>query len=480
MSQDVDVLMHQPAQDVLMHQPTQMDVLMHQPAQDVLIHQPTQDVLTVFANERVLDLNRMKPDLVTLCRALLINTYWHTLILSENDIESKDVAQLCKAMQNNTTLTKINLRHNRIDHKGLQTIFDFIVHMLDVHGVGTHVLCDHNPFGDDGVKVLANQDKGNISIMNLSLMDCRITAAGVAVLTQSTKFKHITELDLSDNAIGDEGVSMIAKAQRQHDQSYVIRLARCRCTHRSMLDMADCVRRWNIEELELNDNPIGDVGVAALSGAIGTNRSLRYLELARVGMTDVGAEVLSTALRIHPQMMKVTIRGNAIKDETCAWLARQLVNNDSLVQVHATVTPRLGTGWEQVSRHCGNVVTRKVSWIQICLLIASMRACQGQPLANSIQLLIPLILGYEYSGCVLTRVRLERYMDTKHYASQINVVSDVTTSPQMDATSSPQMDDTSSPQMDDNSQMTATTTQMDATSQASAPHTGKKRKTMST
>jgi len=93
---------------------------------------------------------------------------------------------------------------------------------------------------------------------------------------------HLEQLNLSGNALGDEGVQALAKAIEDSGASCILR------------------------SLNLYDNCIGSIGSAMLSRALGVNSSLRHLNLMHNPLGDEGAECIAAALEGH--------RSSAIQD----------------------------------------------------------------------------------------------------------------------------------------------------------------------
>jgi hypothetical protein len=374
-----------------------------------LLTAKTQDLLAAVSNDAVLDLHQKHPDLPTLCRALQTNTSWKSLILSGNNLDDNNIKTLYNAIENNTTLTDIDLRINRI--KRADILVNFIKRDIGVFH-------EYNPLGDDGVRAFLLKDVHFDSIAGMN-----VTAACIGQLTQDNRLAEHCYFSANDNPnMGDDGVSMIANTARHNDdRPYVLLLANCGCTMRSMLNVAHCLRTCNLTMLVLSDNAIGDVGVSLLCDALSTNRSLHTLHVAATGITDDGIYALSMALERNTRLTELDIGENQISRAACILFAQRLAKNDSLAKIGSV---RI-FGIKPLHDHCTRVMNRKISWIQVCLLVASMRANQGHSLDNFIQWLIPVILGYEYpakmpnSHCRFTRTQLEAYLHTRHFASEM-------------------------------------------------------------
>jgi hypothetical protein len=111
--------------------------------------------------------------------------------------------------------------------------------------------------GDGGVSTLAQIfGSRNTTLQKLTLDGNSITSTGVGVLLGTTEQSrhHITDLELTDNLIGNEGAILLARSLGNNALPNLTRLSLCRCA-------------------------IGDDGFVALTSALERNASLLHLGL---------------------------------------------------------------------------------------------------------------------------------------------------------------------------------------------------------
>ncbi|XP_067296855.1 NLR family CARD domain-containing protein 3-like isoform X1 [Pseudorasbora parva] len=97
---------------------------------------------------------------------------------------------------------------------------------------------------------------------------CNITAEGCAALASALRSNsHLRELELTGNKIGDEGVTLLSDGLKDpHCKLETLRLRSCNITDEGCAALASALRsNSHLRELDLTDNIIGDKGVTLLS-----------------------------------------------------------------------------------------------------------------------------------------------------------------------------------------------------------------------
>lgn len=186
-------------------------------------------------------------------------------------------------------------------------------------------LCD-NPIGDVGICALARAiGRGSLpSLRALHLYGTQMRGRGLAALAASlSEAPQLEELIMSNNPIGDKGISALAEASRGAALASLrhANLNGCDCGDAGAASLADAMADGALPELRhlfLHDNQIGDGGLTALSAAAaaGALASIRELALDNNRITDAGVVALEEACGegALSGLQELRLQGNHVGD----------------------------------------------------------------------------------------------------------------------------------------------------------------------
>ena len=148
-------------------------------------------------------------DVLSLSKALSVNSSLTNLDLSENSIGASGAASLSQALAVNSCLTNLKLNLNGICHPGAA----FLSQALAVNSSLTNLDLSENGIGDPGAASLSQALAVNSSLTNLKLNLNSICHPGAAFLSQALAVNScLTNLDLSKNSLGDPGAASLSQA----------------------------------------------------------------------------------------------------------------------------------------------------------------------------------------------------------------------------------------------------------------------------
>eukprot|EP01107_Rhizomastix_libera_P007370 TRINITY_DN219_c1_g2_i1.p1 TRINITY_DN219_c1_g2~~TRINITY_DN219_c1_g2_i1.p1 ORF type:complete len:445 (+),score=179.64 TRINITY_DN219_c1_g2_i1:19-1353(+) len=171
-------------------------------------------------------------------------------------------------------------------------------------------------------------------LLSLTFFWCGITE-GVGALSRflSRKETILQELNLSWNEIGDVGCMKIMEGLKENKTLKKLNLKNCSITSVGAKTIAEFLSQDGIviEDLDLGDNEIGDVGCAYLSHGIRSCLTLKKLNLVRCGITSVGVKLLSEFLSEEGNVVEeVALSKNKIGDEGKNYISNAVVNGVSI------------------------------------------------------------------------------------------------------------------------------------------------------
>lgn len=173
-------------------------------------------------------------------------------------------------------VTELALRESMLTGDGFERLEPFVLGIgsLDVRGNDLH---------DVALRLLSSWKDGMRSLERLRIDDNSLTARGIHALANDGRFPKLAELGLSKCGLGATSVRRLTEGA---------------------LDA--------VTELALSDNAIGDEGAQVLAGAEWAAR-LERLELARCSIGDTGARALANAPGLQ-SIGLLDLRGNGMTD----------------------------------------------------------------------------------------------------------------------------------------------------------------------
>jgi Ran GTPase-activating protein (RanGAP) involved in mRNA processing and transport len=193
--------------------------------------------------------------LAELAPGLSRNTSIKVLNISENNLMDIESAELFrKVLRSNKTMTALDL--SQIPFRYMAGAVDCIVDGLGSNSTLLKIDLSNCALGDEGVSSLAQAfGARNTTLQKLKLGLNVISSSGIGVLLEAMEHSsHITDLELDCNPIEDKGATLLARALENNALRNLTRLSLLGCG-------------------------IGDDGFIALVSALEQNTSLLYLDL---------------------------------------------------------------------------------------------------------------------------------------------------------------------------------------------------------
>jgi len=170
---------------------------------------------------------------------------------------------------------------------------------------------------------------GNCTFIDLSLQKLlphQVMALGLFLSKSQAKWE---KLDLWDCYIRDEGIktmhSCILGAGVNLSVGEINFGKNClkECSHL----VADIVHSVNPQNLQLSNNPLGDVGVQHIVSVLLKTKSIRILDFSKNMITEIGAAIISDAVSI---LTDLDIRNNNIGDKGTEAIAKGIQTSSTI------------------------------------------------------------------------------------------------------------------------------------------------------
>ncbi|KAJ7401634.1 Protein NLRC3 [Pitangus sulphuratus] len=302
-----------------------------------------------------------------LARSLLVNRSLMVLDLQHNTIKEDGATFLAEALLTNHRLVTLHLQKNAIGAQGARKIAEALQQNRSLR----ELTLSSNSVGDNGSVALAEALRVNHSLQSLDLQSNSISSAGVTALTAALcSNKGLLSLNLRENSISKEGGPAIARALRTNSTLRKLDLAANLLCDDGGRAIASAIKdnraltslhlQWNFIQakaamalaqalqsnsslaslepradtalgcLSLQENAIGDEGMAALSIALKVNTTLADLHLQMASVGPAGAQALAEALMFNKSLQILDLRGNSIGVAGAKAMANALRVNSSL------------------------------------------------------------------------------------------------------------------------------------------------------
>ena len=204
-----------------------------------------------------------------------------------------------------------------------------------LHGV-TELDISNNKIGDNGIAHIATALQTNTTMTRLCISMCSMSDEGAESLGRAlaaNRSNAMQELYISGNKIGDNGVASIATALQTNTTMTILDISECSMSDEGAESLARALianRSNAMQKLYISGNKIGDNGVTSIATALQTNTTMTVLGISACNMSEEGAESLARALAISRSLQVLLMHYNDISDNGIAHIATALQTNNTL------------------------------------------------------------------------------------------------------------------------------------------------------
>ncbi|RZI46971.1 hypothetical protein EDM53_03465 [Rickettsiales endosymbiont of Peranema trichophorum] len=291
------------------------------------------------------------------------------LNLSNNDINDTVLKEAVSLMRDKVrSLSVLDLSGNRITEEGIHHIGGLLQQDAQQNGGLTHLYLQRNLIGELGAISLAVALCGNRALKHLDLSDNRIGSEGAKTIIEAVshipsveglvlrsnrigqeiaellvallKDSNLATLDLRDNQVGDNVVSILAKKEFSNTALRYLDLSKNDIRGESIQAIATMLVDYtlSLEQLKLSSNKIGDDGAYFLSPILRYKTSLKRLELDDNQIGDPGIEALVDALKkstpgASTALTHLSLQHNKIGNDGFIRLMRVLEQDSALLHL---------------------------------------------------------------------------------------------------------------------------------------------------
>ncbi|XP_004481114.2 NACHT, LRR and PYD domains-containing protein 3 [Dasypus novemcinctus] len=195
-----------------------------------------------------------------------------------------------------------------------------------------------NILGDSGVRVLCETlQHPSCNIQKLWLGRCGLTHhCCFHISSVLSSNQNLVELDLSNNVLGDTGVNFLCVGLRHlFCNLQKLWLVSCSLTSACCQDLASVLStNQTLSRLYMGENPLGDSGVGILCEKMKQSQcKLKKLGLVNSGLTSASCPALASVLSTNQNLTHLYLRDNALGDKGIKLLCEGLMHPSCKLQM---------------------------------------------------------------------------------------------------------------------------------------------------
>ncbi|XP_072893752.1 NACHT, LRR and PYD domains-containing protein 3-like [Hemitrygon akajei] len=229
------------------------------------------------------------------------------------------------------TIKHLNLEYCLIQSEGIQRLGPGLHKCQDLRLAG-------NELRDSGMKLVSAALRNpECKIQRLGLDNVDLTVSGAENLASALGTnRSLMDLNMDRNKLGDSGVKLVSVALRNPECKILkLGLRDVSLTDSGVEDLVSALRtNPSLTELDLSENKLGDSGAKLVSAALRNPEcKIQKLWLYNVGLRDSGAEDLVSALSTNPSLTELDLGLNSLTDRSVPALRRLILTLPSLERI---------------------------------------------------------------------------------------------------------------------------------------------------
>ncbi|XP_043563086.1 NLR family, CARD domain containing 5 isoform X2 [Chiloscyllium plagiosum] len=236
----------------------------------------------------------------------------------------------------------LSLKECNLDKRSVESLFKILKHSKDL----TELDLSCNSLGDEGVQYLRDSLPKLQVLKVIDVSNNRISPAGVLYLVESLyTCSNVTEVEVS---LASPGRSLIKFARRCEKK--VCSVKECKFKERELFKLFSIIEQCtHLTELNLTRNMMGDEGLRSLVEVVTNLKDLKELNLQRNGISLAAMESLLEACMACPKALTVRFEEPWITGEDAANLTQCICTHLNVADIgvkKSTVSIRLvDEGW---------------------------------------------------------------------------------------------------------------------------------------
>jgi NLR family CARD domain-containing protein 3 len=246
-----------------------------------------------------------------------------TYLCVNNSRDGVGVMELVRVLQNNNSIRSFDIRNSKV--KDVE-----IAALLSTNSTITDLNVSDNDIGDDGVILIGDALLRNTSITRIDLSDNSIGLNGVKHLADAmTVNSTVTELELSGNyRISKKGADHLAHMLTRNSTVSTLFCGYCEFGETGLISMAAALSvNTTLQFIDLSFTRSSTASMIALAEALAVNSTLTTVNLDEMKIDAVGMRELCQGLQRNGSISTINLSLNNFGDEGARCIAALLESN---------------------------------------------------------------------------------------------------------------------------------------------------------
>ena len=265
-------------------------------------------------------------DCMSISYSMSVVPFTH-LFLQFCSIGDRKAEILARSKNLQTPLKVLDLTLNGITHKGMESVAKIIKSSTNL----THFSVQFNPIGDGGIQLFPLLKFKHL--IQLNIKQIKMTEVGTSALSEWCKLNDsLQSLDISYNKITDNGLMRIS--DNLPDKLVRLIVKKCWVTYNGAVNIAKLlVINKTLKYLDISENNIGDDGISAISDSLHVNTTLIQLVAHSCRFKSKGAESVAKMLQANKILKYLDISYNNIGADGTKTITSSIQTNTTLIQL---------------------------------------------------------------------------------------------------------------------------------------------------
>ncbi|XP_065900737.1 NACHT, LRR and PYD domains-containing protein 3-like isoform X3 [Dysidea avara] len=186
--------------------------------------------------------------------------------------------------------------------------------------------------GDKGAELLVkhypNKNTTGQLLEVLRISSNGLTIDGLVHIMKivKTSSASLIELNVSGNNISDDGMSLISSELQYNNILTELRVGFCRLSVKGAICISEVLGKCSLQVLDISENEIGDGGITAIAGTL-SNSQISELYVWSCGIALTGARSLAVGLLVNNSVRILDVSYNPITVEGARLILQSAVDN---------------------------------------------------------------------------------------------------------------------------------------------------------